>query len=128
MTMGWVLPPNECPLAGLGREFMRLLLSGTPDGPLPKLLDTLGQGRVLAGMPRLEAFRQPVLTMGLEPVESRQVEQVEEAIVSQLDLLAWRGFEANYLERALDLLELRLRENVTGPRPRGGMGQIQSNS
>ncbi|WP_210530488.1 insulinase family protein [Rubellimicrobium arenae] len=119
MAMSWVLPADVGSLGPLGRELMTLLLSGRPDSPLPEILRTLGQGRILAGTPSLQALRQPVITMGFEAIDPGQVGRVKEAILSQLDLFARQGFEAGCLEQALDLLELRLRENVSGPRPRG---------
>jgi hypothetical protein len=107
------------PLGSLGRKLMTLLLAELPGAPLPQALEASVRGRILAGTPRLEAFRQPVLTIGLEAIESSQVGQVEEVSLQALSRIVRQGFEAGYLERGLDALELRLRENVAGPRPRG---------
>ncbi|WP_176556324.1 insulinase family protein [Rubellimicrobium rubrum] len=119
MALGWVLPETTGAPEFYRRAFMTRALADGAAAPWPVALRTAGTGRIMPSMPRLDAFRGPVLSLGIEGIGAERPDDAQGLIFAALDRVVRHGFEDGHLERCLDVFELRLRENLSGPRPRG---------
>jgi Zn-dependent M16 (insulinase) family peptidase len=119
ITVNWLLPEGDDPELVLSLGILEHVLLGTPASPLRKALTESGLGEDLVGRGITDEQRQLSFSTGMRGVELDQVDQVEELILSSLEQIANRGIDSKTIEASLNTIEFNLRENNTGPYPRG---------
>jgi hypothetical protein len=118
-TTNWLLPETTDPELVLGLQIMGYILTGTQASPLRKALIDSGLGEDLTGGGVSTHLRQMYYSTGLKGVEKENVSKAETLIDETLQTLADEGIEPDMIEAAINTVEFRLRENNTGPYPRG---------
>ncbi|HSM25710.1 MAG TPA: insulinase family protein, partial [Anaerolineaceae bacterium] len=95
------------------------VLLGTPASPLRKILLESGLGEGVVGRGLINDQRQMAFSTGMRGVEVANVDQLEALIISALNEIASDGIDAKTIEASINTIEFSLRENNTGPYPRG---------
>ncbi len=119
VTINWLLPETDDPIANLSLVVLSYMLLGMPGSPLRKALIESGLGEDLTGVGLENELRQMFFSTGLKGLRDHNAEPVEALVLSTLSELAAKGFEPETIEAALNTIEFRLRENNTGSFPRG---------
>jgi presequence protease len=110
----------------LALSILEHILIGTPASPLRKALIDSGLGEDLAGLGLEADLRQVVFSTGLKSIAPADAEKVEALIMDTLAQLANEGIEQDMIDAAVNTIEFRLRENNTGPYPRGLLLMIRA--
>ena len=119
ITVNWLLPEGKDPQLVLSLGILEHILLGTPASPLRKALTESGLGEDLVGRGITDEQRQLSFSTGMRGVELNQIDQVEELILSSLKQIINQGIDLKTIEASLNTIEFSLRENNTGPYPRG---------
>ncbi len=119
LTMNWLLPGKEDPETVLACKILDGLLTGMNASPLRKALIESGLGEDLTGSGVEHEMAQMFYSVGLKGVLPENFEAVKELIVSTLEGIAEKGFEADLIDAGINSAEFDLRENNTGSYPRG---------
>lgn len=119
VTVNWALDEVTDVEATLALSILDYILIGTPASPLRKALIDSGLGEDLAGVGLELDTRQSYFSTGLKGVSLADADKVESLILSTLSSLAQDGIEPEMIEAAVNTVEFQLRENNTGPYPRG---------
>lgn len=119
VQMGWVLPEFEDPRLVMALTILSYSLISSQASPLRKALIDSGLGEDVTGGGLSTSTRQMTFSVGLKGVAQEDVDQVETLIEQTLEQLAEEGFEPEMIEAAINTIEFSLRENNTGPYPRG---------
>jgi hypothetical protein len=119
LTMNWLLPEGNNPALVLRLGILEHILLGTPASPLRKILIESGLGEDVVGRGLMEEMRQMAFSTGMRGIELSNVEMVEDLIISSLANIVKEGIDPKTIEASLNTIEFNLRENNTGPYPRG---------
>jgi Zn-dependent M16 (insulinase) family peptidase len=119
VQMNWALPEFEDATLIMALSILSYALVSTQASPLHKALIDSGLGEALTGGGLSTSSRQLTFAVGLKGVAEENVEQLETLILETLEQLANDGIEQEMVEAALNTIEFSLRENNTGPYPRG---------
>jgi Zn-dependent M16 (insulinase) family peptidase len=119
VTVNWRLVPNDDAERILGLAILADALIGTPAAPLRKALIDSGLGEDLAGAGLEVEVHPPLFSTGLRGVAMPNTDKVEPLILETLQRLVRDGIARETIEAALNTMEFRLREQNTGPFPRG---------
>jgi len=119
MQMNWMLPEFVDANQVMALSVLSYALLSTPASPLRKALIDSGLGEDVTGGGLSTYTRQMTFSVGLKGVEMADVDQVEALILDTLEQLAADGIEPDMIEAAMNTIEFALRENNTGPYPRG---------
>ncbi len=119
VQMNWLLPPFEDATLVMALSVLSFALISTHASPLRKALIDSGLGEDVTGGGLSTSTSQMTFSAGLKGVDRESVDQVETLIVDTLAQLADDGLEPEMVEAALNTIEFSLRENNTGPYPRG---------
>ncbi|KAK4740063.1 hypothetical protein R3W88_003760 [Solanum pinnatisectum] len=120
VCVNWLLSDKPLDLeTELALGFLDHLLLGTPASPLRKILLESGLGDAIVGGGIEDELLQPQFSIGLKGVSEENIQKVEELIMSTLEGLAEKGFDADAVEASMNTIEFSLRENNTGSFPRG---------
>ena len=119
VQMNWALPEFEDATLIMALSVLSYALVSTQASPLHKALIDSGLGEALTGGGISTSSRQLTFSVGLKGVALENVDQVEDLILETLERLADEGIAQEMVEAALNTIEFSLRENNTGPYPRG---------
>jgi Zn-dependent M16 (insulinase) family peptidase len=119
LTVNWLLAENGDPESTLGLSMLSYILIGTPASPLRKALIDSGLGEALTGGGLEGDLRQMAFSAGLKGMAVEDASRVESLILDTLADLAQEGIDRDMVEAGVNTIEFRLRENNTGPYPRG---------
>ncbi|HLH95906.1 MAG TPA: insulinase family protein [Xanthobacteraceae bacterium] len=119
LTVNWMLDEPGDVETALALGILEHILIGTPASPLYKALIDSGLGEGLAGGGLDEDLRQPMFSIGLKGIDTRDADKVEGLINDTIGTLARQGIDPMATEAALNTVEFSLRENNTGSFPRG---------
>jgi Zn-dependent M16 (insulinase) family peptidase len=119
VTVNWLLPETGDPELLFSLSILEQVLTGTPASQLRKALIDSGLGEDLVGVGLEGSSRQLFYSVGMKGVASENVAKVEKLILDTVRDLALNGVDPNNVAAAVNTLEFRLRENNTGPYPRG---------
>jgi Zn-dependent M16 (insulinase) family peptidase len=119
MQVNWLLPEFADANQVMALSVLSYALVNTPASPLRKALIDSGLGEDVTGGGLSTYTRQMTFSVGLKGLELANVEEVEALILNTLAHLAEEGIEPDMVEAALNSIEFALRENNTGPYPRG---------
>jgi Zn-dependent M16 (insulinase) family peptidase len=119
LTMNWLLPGKEDPEAVLACKILDNLLTGMNASPLRKALIESGLGEDLTGAGVEHEMAQMYYSVGMKGVLPENFEAVKALILSTLQDIVAKGFEADLIEAGINSAEFDLRENNTGSYPRG---------
>jgi hypothetical protein len=126
LTVNWVLTQEIDPQVSLGLSILSYILVSSPASPLRKALIDSGLGEDLAGGGADSNLRQMTFSTGLKGIDATDAGRVEALILDTLATLAQEGIEPDMIEAAINTIEFRLRENNTGPYPRGLVLMLRS--
>ncbi|NDJ76913.1 MAG: peptidase M16 [Chloroflexi bacterium] len=126
LTLNWALCDIFEIETVLGLSILNHILIGTPASPLRKALIDSGLGEDLAGFGMDSDTRQPIFSTGLKGIALDDVDTVESLITDTLAQLATNGIEGDMIEASMNTVEFELRENNTGPYPRGLLVMIRA--
>ncbi|MEZ4515766.1 MAG: insulinase family protein [Chloroflexota bacterium] len=119
VQLNWLLPEyNDMELV-MGLEVLSHALLNTPASPLRKTLVDSGLGEEVTGSGVSTNLRQMTFSAGLKGVAPENVDKVETLVMDTLARLADDGIDPAMVEATLNTIEFQLRENNTGPYPRG---------
>ncbi len=119
LTINWLLPEGDQPELVLGLGILDHILLGTPASPLRKILIESGLGEDVVGRGLSEEMRQMAFSTGMRGIEVNDLNQVETLILTALADIAKNGIDPKTIEASINTIEFSLRENNTGPYPRG---------
>ncbi len=119
LTMNWLLPGKENPETVLACKILDNLLTGMNASPLRKALIESGLGEDLTGAGVEHEMAQMYYSVGMKGVLPENFEAVKALILSTLQDIVAKGFEADLIEAGINSAEFDLRENNTGSYPRG---------
>jgi len=122
LTVNWVLPDSLDPVMNLSLQILEHTLIGTSASPLKKALLDSGLGEDLAGIglySDMRQIRQAIFSAGLKGTRARDAKKIERLIFETLESLVRDGIDPDMIAAALNTIEFQLRENNTGPTPRG---------
>lgn len=119
VAVNWGLPEHGNLEFSLAFTILTYILTGTPASPLRKALIDSGYGEDLAGSGYEESMRQSSWSIGLKGVVPKNLDKVEELILTTLKTLAKDGIDPNTVEASVNTVEFALREKNTGNFPRG---------
>src|SRR5262249_7143694 len=119
VTVNWALAEHGDAERTLGLAILADALIGTPAAPLRKALIDSGLGEDLAGGGLEMETNPPFFSTGLKGVAAMDSDKVEALILETVQRLAAEGIARETIEAALNTAEFRLREQNTGPFPRG---------
>jgi len=126
LTMNWLLPGKEDPGTVLACKILDGLLTGMNASPLRKALIESGLGEDLTGAGVEHEMAQMYYSVGLKGVLPENFEAVKALILSTLEEIASKGFDADLIEAGINSAEFDLRENNTGSYPRGLIVMLRS--
>ena len=126
VTVNWLLPPAADFESRLGLEILDHVLLGTPASPLRKALIDSGLGEDLAGSGMETELKEVLFSAGLKGVAAGDEEKAAELVTETLRRLAREGLDGETVRASLNTCEFRLRENNTGPWPRGLILMLRS--
>lgn len=115
----WALPEITDPALIMALNIMSDSLVGTSAAPLRKALIDSGLGEDVTGGGLSGWMRQMTFGIGLKGIDLVDADAVESLIVDTLTQLAEANIDKETVAAALNTLEFGLRENNTGPYPRG---------
>ncbi len=119
LTVNWLLPEGTDPGLVLSLGILEHILLGTPASPLRKTLIQSGLGEDVVGRGLSDEMRQMVFSTGMRGIETKNIDQVESLITSALKNIIKEGIDPKTIEASINTIEFSLRENNTGPYPRG---------
>jgi hypothetical protein len=119
VTVNWLLSEVTNTEQTLAFHILEYILIGKPASPLRKALIESGLGEDLAGQGLEGELRQLFFSTGLKGVDVADADRIESLIIETLERLATDGIDAETIEAAINSTEFTLRENNTGPYPRG---------
>lgn len=119
VTVNWVVGDVLDSDQTLALAVLSHILIGTPASPLRKALIDSGLGEDLVGAGLESDILQVFFSTGLKGVAPENVSRVEALILDTLQALVRDGIDPEMIEASLNTLEFALRENNTGPYPRG---------
>lgn len=119
VTVNWLLPETGDAELALGLTVLEQVLIGTPASQLRKTLIDSGLGEDLTGRGLETGSRQMFFSTGLKGVPLEKIGDVENLIHETIIAIASNGVDSENIAAALNTIEFRLRENNTGPYPRG---------
>lgn len=126
LTVNWLLPEGDDHEMVLSLAILEHVLLGTPASPLRKILLESGLGEGVVGRGLINDQRQMAFSTGMRGIEENKLDQLEELIISSLSTIANNGIDAKTIEASLNTIEFSLRENNTGPYPRGLILMLRS--
>ena len=119
LTLNWLLPEGTDPELVLSLGILEHVLLGTPASPLRKVLIESGLGEDVVGRGLSDETRQMAFSTGMRGIETKNLDQVETLILNALENIAEEGIDPKTIEASINTIEFSLRENNTGPYPRG---------
>jgi Zn-dependent M16 (insulinase) family peptidase len=119
LAVNWMLDEFVDVETALALGILEHILIGTPASPLYKALIDSGLGEGLTGGGLDDELRQPMFSIGLKGINTRDADKVEGLITDTITRLAREGIDPMATEAALNTVEFGLRENNTGSFPRG---------
>jgi Zn-dependent M16 (insulinase) family peptidase len=119
MQVNWMLPEFADANLVMALSVLSYALVSTPASPLRKALIDSGLGEDVTGGGLSTYTRQITFSVGLKGIEMADVDKAEMLILETLEHLALEGFEPDMIDAAVNTIEFSLRENNTGPYPRG---------
>jgi hypothetical protein len=119
ITVDWLLRDHADPERSLGLNILSEILLGTPASPLRRALIESGLGEGLAHSGLDDDIREASFSAGLKGISADDAGRIEELIRSTLAGLARDGIHPDTVAAAMNTVEFALRENNTGPYPRG---------
>ncbi len=119
MQVNWMLPEFVDANLVMALSVLSYALVSTPASPLRKALIDSGLGEDVTGGGLSTYTRQMTFSVGLKGIETADVDKVEILILETLEQLASEGIEPDMIDAAVNTIEFSLRENNTGPYPRG---------
>ena len=119
MQVNWLLPEFVDPDLVMALTILSYALVSTPASPLRKALIDSGLGEDITGGGLSTYTRQMTFSVGLKGIELENVANAEAIILNTLAQLARDGLEEDMVEASVNTIEFSLRENNTGPYPRG---------
>lgn len=125
LVVNWLLPETMEAQTNLALQVLAHILIGTPASPLRKALIESGLGEDLAGGGLEWQLRQMVFSIGLKGMAVNQEnallygDRLQSLIWDTLQHLAQGGIDPEQVAASLNTIEFQLRENNTGPYPRG---------
>ena len=126
LTVNWLLPQGTDAELVLSLQILNHVLLGTPASPLRKILIESGLGEDLAGSGLTDEVRQMGFSVGMRGVETGNLDRVEVLILDSLDQIVAEGIDSRAIEASINTIEFNLRENNTGPYPRGLILMLRS--
>jgi Zn-dependent M16 (insulinase) family peptidase len=126
VTVNWMLTENTDPETTLGLGILSHILISTPASPLRKALIDSGLGEDLTHGGLDSDLRQMTFNTGLKGIEVENADQVSALILNTLNTLAEQGIDPDMVEASVNTIEFGLRENNTGPYPRGLLLMLRS--
>ncbi len=126
VSVNWLLPEGDEAELALALVILDHILTGTPAAPLRKALIDSGLGEDLVGRGLENGARQMFFSTGLKGVAETECEQVETLVLDTLRQLVQDGLDAQTIAASLNTIEFNLRENNTGPYPRGLVVMLRS--
>ncbi len=126
VTVNWLLAEGNDPKLALSFSILNHLLVGTPASPLRKALIDSGLGEDLTGGGLEPDLRELAFSTGLKGVAPENVDEVPQLLLDTLASLAESGIEQEMIDASVNTVEFALRENNTGPYPRGLLLMIRS--
>jgi Zn-dependent M16 (insulinase) family peptidase len=119
LNVAWMLDDTTNPERTVAFHILEHILIGTPASPLRKALidSSLGEDLTRSGL--TDALCQMIFSVGLKGVAVEHVDEIEDLILRTLEQLANEGIDALTVAAALNTIEFQLRENNSGPIPRG---------
>lgn len=119
ITVNWIVADALDRDTVLALSILSHILIGTPASPLRKALIDSGLGEDLVGGGLEAEIRQVYFSTGLKGVAPDNVDHVEALVLDTLRELARDGIDPEMIEASVNTTEFALRENNTGPYPRG---------
>jgi len=119
ITVNWLLEETSLIYVNFALQILEYLLVNMESSTLKRALIESGLGEKITGVGVEEDLRQMYFSTGLKGVEDGNVEKVEALIFSTLERIYKEGFEKDLIEAAINSFEFDLRENNSGPIPRG---------
>lgn len=126
LTVNWLLPEGNQSELVLSLEILEHALLGTPASPLRKILIESGLGEDVVGRGLITDLRQMAFSTGMRGIKTKDIEKVENLIISSLNTIVSEGIDPKTIEASLNTIEFNLRENNTGPYPRGLIVMLRS--
>jgi Zn-dependent M16 (insulinase) family peptidase len=126
VTVNWMLAENTDPETTLGLSILTYILIGTPASPLRKALIDSGLGEDLTHGGLESNLRQMAFDTGLKGIAVDDAEAVETLVLETLTDLVEQGIDPDMVEAGVNTIEFGLRENNTGPYPRGLLLMLRS--
>lgn len=119
LTVNWLLPEGNQPELVLSLGILEHILLGTPASPLKKVLLESGLGEGVVGRGLTDEMRQMSFSCGMRGITPGNEFKVENLILTSLEKIALEGIDPKAIEASINTIEFSLRENNTGPYPRG---------
>jgi len=119
LTVNWLLPEGTNPELVLSLGILEHVLLGTPASPLRKILIESGLGEDVVGRGLSDETRQMAFSTGMRGIETKNLDHVESLILTALERITEEGIDPKTIEASINTIEFSLRENNTGPYPRG---------
>ncbi len=119
VQVNWLLPENNDPTLTMALNVLSFALVSTPASPLRKALIDSGLGEEITGGGLAGNLRESIFGIGLKGINVEDASQVETLILDTLQDLSQKGLEREMIKAAVNSIEFQLRENNTGPYPRG---------
>jgi hypothetical protein len=119
LTVNWLLPEGTEPELVLSLGILEHILLGTPASPLRKILIESGLGEDVVGRGLSDETRQMAFSTGMRGIETKNLDHVETLILTALEKIVKEGIDPKTIEASINTIEFSLRENNTGPYPRG---------
>jgi Zn-dependent M16 (insulinase) family peptidase len=126
ITLNWLLPEGNDVELNLGLNIVAHILLATPASPLRKAMTESGLGEDIIGSGLEDQLRQLMFSTGFRGVKKENLEQAESLILETLQEIAQNGIDPKTIEASLNTIEFSLRENNTGPYPRGLLVMLRS--
>ncbi|MCB2178897.1 insulinase family protein [bacterium] len=128
VSANWVLGDKPDPNDAMGLSILSHILLGTSASPLRKALIDSGYGEDVVGQGLSSQLRQITFSVGLKGVQPESTAKVEDLIYTTIADLAENGIDPQMVAASMNTVEFALRENNTGPYPRGLMLMLRAMS
>ncbi len=123
IAVSWMLPENNDAELAIAYTLLAHVLMGTPASPLRRALIESGLGEEVLGSGYdyglFTTLRQFFFTAGMRGVQTKDVDKVEEIILTTLTAIVENGFDKAMIDATVNTIEFQLRENNFGSYPRG---------
>jgi Zn-dependent M16 (insulinase) family peptidase len=126
MTINWMLDEGKDVELSLGLSILAHILLATPASPLRKIMTESGLGEDIIGQGLENDLRQLMFSTGFRGVKKEDIDQAESLILESLKTISDNGIDRKTIEASLNTIEFSLRENNTGPYPRGLLVMLRS--